>query len=91
MTPLVASVVCGLVGYRAWRLVAVDDLADGLRRRVLDDRPHLDAFVMCHWCAGFWLTGAVVLVAAATVGVEAPWLVWPAAAVVAAGLAEVMD
>lgn len=62
-----------LGSYRAWRLVAADDVTAGLRDRLTlaaDERRYrerLDRFISCPWCLGFW----IILAAWAC------WLAWP--------------
>lgn len=77
---LAEIVVVGLVSYRLWRLLAVDDITEGLRDR-LPERV-LEPW-QCAWCLGFHCTvvvGVVAYLAGLTVG--SPWLVVPAASVI---------
>lgn len=74
-------VVCGLVAYRIWRLIAVDTIGN-----VRDRTPHaVQDFLACGWCSGFWITAAVGIV---PIWETSPWLLVPAAAVVVGYLSE---
>jgi len=44
----------------------------------------------CPWCVSVYLGGLLTLVAALTVGVPAPWLVWPVCSA-AAGLLDCLE
>jgi hypothetical protein len=62
-----------LAGYRVWRLLALDVIADPVRARVLaargwrpgeaDPPPGfrhgLAEFIACPWCLGFWVSLAI--------------------------------
>lgn len=50
-----------LTVYRVYRLVGLDTITEPLRRRVKPDG-RLGDFLTCPWCAGFWISAAVVLV-----------------------------
>jgi hypothetical protein len=63
------AVLLSLAAYRTWRLVAVDDLLDWPRRKLLrlgnwhetgdpvplGYRKSSGDFLNCGWCAGFWI------------------------------------
>lgn len=83
---LVEIVVIGLVAYRLFRLLAVDDLTERLRDRMSERvlKPWT-----CQHCLGWWCTVLVGLIAhfvGWTSGT--PWLVVPAAAVIVGFLGE---
>lgn len=76
---LVEVIVIGLVSYRLWRLLAVDDLTEWFRERMPERvlKPWT-----CPHCLGFWSTVLVGLVAHfAGLTTSTPWLVVPAASV----------
>jgi hypothetical protein len=83
---VVDVIVVGLVAYRVWRLLAVDELTATLRERL---GPRTYDFVTCPWCFGFWATVAIGL-AAGTAGYLSGslWLVVPAASVVVGWLGD---
>lgn len=86
---LVEVVVVGLVAYRLWRLLAVDDLTEPVRLWLHDHAPRVLKPWTCQWCAGFHCTlvvGLVAYFAGLTDGT--PWLVIPAASVVVGFLGE---
>lgn len=85
-----AQFVAGLVAYRVWRAVAVDDVTAAIRRP-LEDRagtsPRVDAvlhWLGCPWCAGFWFAGAVAvaLIAWQGAGAVRAVIVWAGAATI---------
>lgn len=77
---LVEAVVVGLVAFRLWRLLAVDDLTERLRER-LPERV-LEPW-RCVWCLGFHCAVVVGLVAHLTGLTDStPWLMIPAASVI---------
>lgn len=64
-----------LASYRLWHLLAIDDVLEGPRDRVLDLLSRVEGrverwekFLLCPWCAGFWLSGIVYGVWLATLG-----------------------
>lgn len=73
-----------LAAYRAWRLVAIDDITTPLRDRVTgrvfwDDKTQkhrykltLDKLIGCPWCLGAWISIAVTVA----------WWVWPHATLI---------
>lgn len=66
-------VVLALAAYRAWRIVALDDITKSWRGRILgyDDTGHknrwpanrktLGNFIKCPFCLGFWIALAAWL------------------------------
>lgn len=83
---LIEIILVALVSYRLWRLLAVDDLTERIRSKLGERVAHVLA---CPWCAGFWCTVAVGLVAHFAGWTEGtPWLVVPAAAVIVGFLGE---
>lgn len=61
-------VLVALAAARLWRLIAVDAIADPLRRRLrveIADAPKqwrdtLSYLIQCPFCAGFWISGMVL-------------------------------
>lgn len=85
---LLAAVLLGLASFRAWRIVATDQITEPLRVRLLMAEGRFWTFVsdltFCPWCLGWWIAGA----GAAGLAVTAGWsplefaLVWLAASAV---------
>lgn len=48
-----------LAAYRIWRLVAVDEVFDSVRGRVIGEG-FLHTLLSCAWCAGSWVAFAAV-------------------------------
>lgn len=80
-------VLLALASWRFWRLVALDAITDGIRRKVtgLGDWTEVDVipweyregladFISCPWCLGFWLS----------IGWWLSWLIFPHVTLVAA-------
>jgi len=67
-------IVLALASARLWKLVGDDRILDRPRDWLLDrisddDRAvYWGDFLVCPWCAGFWVSGAVLGVFLATVG-----------------------
>lgn len=65
------AVLLAGAGYRTWRLLAHDTLTERAREWLLfeggRDYPDVEDWLLCPWCAGFWIT----------TGWWAVWLVWP--------------
>lgn len=78
---IVDVVLVGLVAYRIWRLLALDRLFNRLRVWIIK-REWQDEFVLCAWCFGFWITGAVTLLAYFLGYVEDWAVTWIAASVI---------
>lgn len=87
-----AFLLLALAAYRTWRLVALDTVTDGWRRRVtrlgtwrdpesvpVDYRHGLAEFISCAWCLGAWVT----------IGWWAAWLIWPHATLIVAAPAAI--
>lgn len=50
-----------LASYRLWQLAANDDIADRPREWLIARMPSwFEEQVECPWCAGFWISGAVL-------------------------------
>lgn len=73
-----------LAAHRLTRLVVEDTILDGPRMWLVNRAPDgkIATLITCPWCAGFWLSGVVVLLVAATTNLPLPLLVWPAVATV---------
>jgi hypothetical protein len=74
---LIALVPLSLAAWRIWRIVAVDDITEPIRARVMWRGGavwgrFMDG-LMCAWCLGFWISGAVVAAYVFGVGLS-PWL-----------------
>ena len=52
-----------LAAFRVWKLIGNDAILDVPRRfakkRLERIDPHLDLFIVCPWCSGFWVCVAV--------------------------------
>ena len=89
LAALAAAVLIAWLSYRAWALMALDTVTIKLRRRIFtearEDRrvyKWLKLFWKCPWCAGFWITVVVTILADIFIdgGVPMPVLVGGAAA-----------
>jgi hypothetical protein len=49
------AVLLGLAAWRAWHLLALDDITDRPRRYVTNERDGLLDFIECPYCLGFWV------------------------------------
>lgn len=72
-----------LASYRVWRLIGLDDVTRRPRNWLLDrlefgaedrDATVFAQFITCPWCAGFWVSCAVVGVTAQVTNVPMPVL-----------------
>lgn len=85
-----------LASYRLWRIPGRDTWPPAeafrgwLERRTGKDSAWTD-FVTCPFCAGFWITGMVVLVVAQVASVPLPVLQWFAAAAVVGLIGKRLD
>lgn len=89
LAALAAAVLIAWLSYRAWALLALDTITIRPRRWLFtearDDRrvyKWLKLFLKCPWCAGFWITVVVTVLADVLIdgGVPMPVLVGGAAA-----------
>lgn len=86
-----------LAVYRVWRIVAVDQITEPIRARIIfRDHPAWDWFVdlvTCPWCLGWWLSGVASLVYVAALDLSAwwVWLLWPAVSCVVGFLGKFDD
>lgn len=79
------GLVVGVVSYRLWRLLAVDQVTEPARATVLYGHrlgsskafTWLATMVECPWCLGFWINLGV------TAGLVGPLVEWPATVAVA--------
>lgn len=61
MSPLVLFVFVSLCAYRVWRLLALDVVLDRPRGWLIGKLGvERSAWVSCSWCAGWWVSAAVV-------------------------------
>ncbi len=74
MTLLVFTVLA-LCAFRLTRLVVEDTITEPIRRRLALRAGWLAAMLGCWWCAGFYVSAAVVL-AALALGVVRGRIVW---------------
>lgn len=82
--PTLVLLVLALASLRVWKLAADDAILAAPRSRLVGahittegvwfDRPRLEKWLVCPWCAGFWVSLAVYLA----------WLAEPRATVYAA-------
>lgn len=79
-------VLTSLAAYRLWRLIALDVVLDKPRgwiiRRLGLER---SAWISCSWCAGFWMSAAVVAAVWSQASLPLPAL-WFAAVSTTVGL-----
>ncbi len=80
---LIQGVILGLVSYRIWRLIAVDDLTAPVR-----PSGRVGSFLACAWCAGFWITIGVTALVWWLWGLENVWLAGGVATVIVGWLGE---
>lgn len=89
LAALSAAVLIAFASYRAWALMALDTITIKFRRRIFtearEDRrvyKWLKLFWKCPWCAGFWVTVLITVLADIFIsdGVPMPVLVGGAAA-----------
>lgn len=76
---LTMFVVLALAAARLTRLVSRDTIADGPRNWLtlrLTSTPKLIELIECTWCAGFWISGAVVLAADGFTSLPLPVAWW---------------
>ena len=91
---IVAIVVVGLVSYRIWRLLAVDEITERPREWLLNRNvtaetdARLHRFLSCPWCSGFWITGLVTFGWWLIEGSTNPVAIWLASSVVVGFLGE---
>lgn len=60
---VLAAVLVGAAGYRAWRIVGLDSITEPLRARLLDREGRVATFItdliLCPWCLGWWICGVL--------------------------------
>jgi hypothetical protein len=91
---LVASVLIGAAAYRAWRIIALDQITDPIRVWLIRREGRFWEFVGdligCVFCLGFWMAGiGAILVSFGRWSVIETVVVWAAASAVAGLLGEV--
>lgn len=69
---------CALATARAVRLVIADTIADRPRTWLAIHLPvQMVQLTICHWCAGFWISGVVCLYAKEMKVLHASWAAFP--------------
>lgn len=57
--------VAGVAAYRLWRVAGQDTITEKLRVRLIENDSRVANFifdlVICPWCLGFWISGAIAL------------------------------
>lgn len=85
---LAAALMIGLASAGAWRVIAVDTITKPARQRLFTETRNenggrtyqwLKLWYKCAWCAGAWITAAIVIATDLTVGLPMPLLVFAAA------------
>jgi len=67
-------VVIALVAFRLWKLIADDRILERPREWVLDridvrrGSTYWSDFIVCPWCAGFWVSGLTLAAYLSTLG-----------------------
>lgn len=78
---MVELIVLILASFRITRMITRDTIFDPLRDKIPDeDDNRLGYLIRCDWCAGVWVSAAVVGVAAQFISIPLPVLVWLACA-----------
>lgn len=78
---MVELTVLILASFRITRLVTRDTIFDTLRDKVPDSEgTSIGYLIRCDWCAGIWVSGAVVGITAQLTSIPLPVLVWFAVA-----------
>ena len=99
MSPALLYVLLVLAAYRAWRLLALDDVTEPLRRalwprRIEGEAAPVRAFLWdalkCPWCLGTWVAVGAVAATHAVLGLPAP-AIWYLAVPTVVGLLERME
>ncbi len=62
-----AFLLLALAAFRVWRLLAEDAILDRPREWALHKLPKGEEFLVCPWCAGFWISVLWWLA----------WVAWP--------------
>lgn len=62
-----ALLLLALSAFRTWRLLAEDTILDRPRAALVRPLPKGEEFILCPWCAGFWVSLAW----------WAAWQAWP--------------
>lgn len=85
---VLAAVLVGAAGYRAWRIFGLDSITEPLRAKLLEREGRVATFIadliMCPWCLGWWICGALAAMVTLALGwsVSAFILVWLASSTV---------
>lgn len=80
-------VLLALAAFRVWKLIADDEILDRPRDWIIEridlgrGQTKWQDFIICPWCAGFWISGLMLAIYLATLGS------WPDS--VGAGVADV--
>ena len=93
----VAALLLGVAVHRAWRVIALDQITEPLRARLIEREGRgwefLTDMVLCPWCLGFWIAGAGALTLTLTQGwpILGLLLVWLASSGIAGILASLTE
>lgn len=78
---MVELIVLILASFRITRMITRDTIFDSLRDRIPEGEDvSLGYMIRCDWCAGIWVSGAVVGITAQLTSIPLPVLVWFAVA-----------
>ena len=73
---VLAAVLVGAAGYRAWRIFGLDSITEPLRAKLLEREGRVSTFItdliLCPWCLGWWICGALAAMVTLTLGWSAP-------------------
>lgn len=104
MNPIFTFILLALTSYRLTRLLVVDKFPPilAVRERLTGNDEYgvekwpwvpfwLEYLAGCYWCVSVWVSGAVTLLAALTLDVPYPLLIWGGCAAVAPWLCHLED
>jgi hypothetical protein len=102
--PVLTFVLLALTSYRLTRFLVKDNFPPILyvRERLTGNDAYgvqkwpwvpfwLEYLAGCYWCVSVWTSGAVTLLAALTMDVPYPWLIWGGCAALAPWLCHLED
>lgn len=96
MTYLAWAVLIALASYRAWRLIAMDQITEPLRAPLVASDSRVAVWALdligCPWCLGWWLAGVATALATAhnDWGLIESALVWLAASTLTGWIANLL-